>query len=71
MGIQLFCTRRKTSNCTMREIEHEKCEQKWSSLTTAEKVPYVERSMEDKASLGPHYREGRVWKNKKMKIAKI
>ena len=43
---------------------------KWRSLTPAEKVPYVERSGEDKASLGPHYREGRKWKNKKIKIAK-
>ena len=66
-----FVQEEKQAIAPRKKLDMTMVNQKWSSMTPAEKVPYVERSLEDKVSLGPHYREDRKWKSKKtIKIGK-
>ena len=50
-----FVQEEKQAIAPRKKLDMTMVNQKWSSMTPAEKVPYVERSLEDRVLLGPHY----------------
>ena len=44
---------------TKNKLDMKLVNSKWRNMTPSEKVPFVEKSLQDKLSLGMHYRENR------------